>query len=150
MASGSCIQQSWSGGSGSTVVVPLRSPAFSSINFVKRRVSFAYKFLKPHHNVLSDNFISNVFFNFYSVHSLFFHIFPVYWPKVLLPRLPVDVSSMHFSDMEKLNIHAMQLGQCGAMWSPTFKIFQRLNSCSMEWTMPSNYSIHVQATHLFC
>lgn len=29
------------------------------------------------------------------------------WPVVLVPRLPVDLTQMHFSDMEKLKIHAM-------------------------------------------
>eukprot|EP00435_Cladocopium_sp_Y103_P045885 s792_g13.t1 len=38
------------------------------------------------------------------------------WPAVLVPRLPVDVSNMHFSDMEKLNIHAMYGLRRSSLW----------------------------------
>lgn len=38
------------------------------------------------------------------------------WPAVLAPRLPVDVSTMHFSDMEKLNIHAMYGLRRSSLW----------------------------------
>ena len=97
---------SWSAGSGSTMVVPRRSLPFhestlsnSDFNLL---LSFSSLIIMCCLTILS------------AMCFVMFHIFLVCsWPKVLVPRLPVDVSTMHFSDMEKLNIHAMQLGERG-------------------------------------
>ena len=113
---------------GSTTVVPRRSLPFHETTLSNSDSRLLLSFSSLIIIWLFDNFISNVFCN---VFYLYVILLACSWPKVLVPRLPVDVSTMHFSDMEKLNIHAMQLGE---PWNPTS--FQRLNACALEWRMP--------------